>query len=226
MTKTLGSSNYFQGNGLYYLKAIIPYIQKIEPTLLVPQSWSTGGGLNDKAKKFGILPDWENNIEGRGHQAKYKGTTMYKFAKLLINELKTLAPRKPRLTPIEKANKEAQKREGNNELLEIKTGVAEDFEELKDRLAKAFNKLPLLVVDDTELEEPETIAPKGFIILTELAEIKERTMIRIEDILQVDELKVEHPYPVSNITTKVRPDITVEESFDEVVEKIRNALEV
>ena len=75
-------------------------------------------------------------------------------------------------------------------------------------------------------EEPELIAPKGFIILTELAEIKERTMFRIEDILQVDELKVEHPYPVSSITTKVRPDITVEESFDEVVEKIRNALEV
>lgn len=219
MTKTLGCNNYFQGNGLYYLKAIIPYIQKIEPTLLVPQSWSTGGGLNDKAKKFGILPDWENNIEGRGHQAKYKGTTMYKFAKLLINELKTLAPRKPRLTPIEKANKEAQKQEANFETITIKT-VSKDYMEKKIKELMA-NTGP------TKLESLEDTVPKGFIVLHDIN--NERFLI------PVNLIRLVAPYGDGRTNVFWAPDSasldirllqTVCESFDEVLNLMRKASEV
>ena len=217
MTKTLGCNNYFQGNGLYYLKAIIPYIQKIEPTLLVPQSWSTGGGLNDKAKKFGILPDWENNKEGRGHQAKYKGTTMYKFSKLLINELKTLAPRKPRLTPIEKANKEAQKQEANIEAITLKTVSKDYMEKLKELLANA---------GPTKLEPFEDTAPKGFVILRDVEGIP--FMIPIKSIIYVS------PYCEDRELTKIeymtednRRYCPVScDSFAVVVDLIRKASEV
>lgn len=118
MTK---SKHFFQFNELYYLKDVLDYIKKKNPSLDIPGCWSTGGSLNEKVRcEYGILPVWTNEIEGRGHREKYSGSQMYSISVYLIQDLKegNIKRRHTRaLTPIEalakdgyevnKANKKA-----------------------------------------------------------------------------------------------------------------------
>lgn len=102
---TTKNTHYFKGSELYYLKDVLPYIQKNNPKLKIPDCWFQGGSLNEKVRtEYGFSPDWQNNFEGRGHREKYSGSQMYKIADKLINELKAgnIKRRQPRsLTPIE-----------------------------------------------------------------------------------------------------------------------------
>lgn len=102
MTK---SKHYFQFNELYYLKDVLDYIKKKNPSLDIPGCWSTGGSLNEKVRcEYGILPVWTNEIEGRGHREKYSGSQMYSISVYLIQDLKegNIKRRASRsLTPIE-----------------------------------------------------------------------------------------------------------------------------
>ncbi len=83
------NKHYFQGNELYYLKDVIPYIKKKNPSLEIPDCWQTGGSLNDKVRtEYGIEPVWTNEIEGRGHREKYSGSQMYTVAANLVQDLK------------------------------------------------------------------------------------------------------------------------------------------
>lgn len=216
MSKTKGSKNYFQGDKLYILKDVIPYIKKNEPSLEVPQSWDKGCGLNDLAKKFGINPDYDNGIVGRGHFTKYKATTLYKFAALVVDYLKSITPKKPRLTPIEVANKEAQKQEV--ESLVCRAPTPEELERLK----RAMDNTPL---EFKPYEEPRIFVseevPKGFVIFTK-TRYHDSVLVRVDDILQVEEFFGED----TKVITKVFPDIRVEQTFEEIVDLIRKALEV
>lgn len=214
MSKTKGSKNYFQGDKLYILKDVLDYIRKNEPSLEIPQSWEHGGGLNDLAKKFGIVPDYDNGIEGRGHFAKYKGTTLYKFAALVVDYLKSVTPKKPRLTPIEVITKMAQK----------------DIEKAADEVLddnSLFDPSPMVIksgsVPAHPEEEPENELriPKGFVVLTK-SKYHDAVAFRVDDILQIEEFFGED----IKIVTKIFPDIRVEETFEEVIEAINKALEV
>lgn len=102
MTK---SKHFFQFNELYYLKDVLDYIKKKNPSLDIPGCWSTGGSLNEKVRcEYGILPTWTNGIEGRGHREKYSGSQMYSISTYLIQDLKegNIQRRTSRsLTPIE-----------------------------------------------------------------------------------------------------------------------------
>lgn len=102
MTK---SKHFFQFNELYYLKDVLDYIKKKNPSLDIPGCWSTGGSLNEKVRcEYGILPVWTNEIEGRGHREKYSGSQMYSISTYLIQDLKegNIKRRASRsLTPIE-----------------------------------------------------------------------------------------------------------------------------
>lgn len=204
MSKTKGSKNYFQGDKLYILKDVLDYIRKNEPSLEIPQSWEHGGGLNDLAKKFGIVPDYDNGIEGRGHFTKYKGTTLYKFAALVVDYLKNITPKKPRLTPIEVITKMAQK--------DIEKAADEA---LDDSLRCAPPSHP------EEEPENELRIPKGFVVLTK-SKYHDAVAFRVDDILQIEEFFGED----IKIVTKIFPDIRVEETFEEVIEAINKALEV
>lgn len=85
----MNNKHYFQGNELYYLKDVIPYIKKKNPSLEIPDCWETGGSLNDKVRtEYGILPSWTNELEGRGHREKYSGSQMYSIAANLVQDLK------------------------------------------------------------------------------------------------------------------------------------------
>lgn len=70
-------------------------------------------------------------------------------------------------------------------------------------------------------EEPELIAPKGFILLTK-SKFHDAVMIRVDDILQIEEFFGED----LQIVTKIFPDVRVEETLEEVIEAINKALEV
>lgn len=204
MSKTKGSKNYFQGDKLYILKDVLDYIRKNEPSLEIPQSWEHGGGLNDLAKKIGIVPDYDNGIEGRGHFTKYKGTTLYKFAALVVDYLKNVTPKKPRLTPIEVITKMAQK----------------DIEKAADEvLDDSLRCAPPLHPE--EEPESELRIPKGFVVLTK-SKYHDAVAFRVDDILQIEEFFGED----IKIVTKIFPDIRVEETFEEVIEAINKALEV
>lgn len=86
--RTTGSTNFFKRGELYYLKDAIPYLEKIFPKdIPVPKSWHDGGGLQKYAKEFGITPDEDNGITGRGHHARYGKEKMYEFCDRLV-ELK------------------------------------------------------------------------------------------------------------------------------------------
>ena len=187
MSKTKGSKNYFQGDKLYILKDVLDYIRKNEPSLTIPQSWEHGGGLNGLANKLGIVPDYDNGVKGRGHMTKYKGTTLYKFAPMLIEYLKNTTPKKPRLTPIEE---------------------------------------PQNVPEPEPVEEPELTdeglkVPKGFVLLTK-PRYSDEILIRVADIIRVEEYFGENV----KITTTAFSDIRVEETLEEVIEKLSKALEV
>lgn len=99
------NKHFFQGNDLYYLKDVLDYIKKKNPSLDIPGCWSTGGSLNEKVRcEYGILPMWTNGVEGRGHREKYSGSQMYSIAAYLIQDLKegNIQRRSSRsLTPIE-----------------------------------------------------------------------------------------------------------------------------
>lgn len=85
----MNNKHYFKGNELYYLKDVIPYIKKKNPSLEIPDCWETGGSLNDKVRtEYGILPSWTNELEGRGHREKYSGSQMYSIAANLVQDLK------------------------------------------------------------------------------------------------------------------------------------------
>lgn len=85
----MNNKHYFKGNELYYLKDVIPYIKKKNPTLEIPDCWQTGGSLNEKVRtEYGIEPVWTNEIEGRGHREKYSGNQMYTIAANLVQDIK------------------------------------------------------------------------------------------------------------------------------------------
>ena len=92
--RTKGSTNTFRKHDLYILRASLPILNKLcnKNGLVLPQSWSKGGGLNDIAHKFGLVPDWENGVTGVGHREKYTGEKMKQFIDLTIIYLKN--PRK------------------------------------------------------------------------------------------------------------------------------------
>ena len=214
MSKTKGSKNYFQGDKLYILKDVLDYIRKNEPSLEIPQSWEHGGGLNDLAKKFGIVPDYDNGIEGKGHFTKYKGTTLYKFAALVVDYLKSITPKKPRLTPIEVITKMAQK--------DIEKAADEvlDDNSLFDPSSMVI-KSGSVPAHPEEEPENELRIPKGFVVLTK-SKYHDAVAFRVDDILQIEEFFGED----IKIVTKIFPDIRVEETFEEVIEAINKALEV
>ena len=99
------NKHYFKGNDLYYLKDVLDYIKKKNPSLKIPQCWSTGGSLNEKVRcEYGLIPMWTNEIEGRGHREKYTGNQLYTIAAYLTQDLKdgNIKTRRSRsLTPIE-----------------------------------------------------------------------------------------------------------------------------
>lgn len=212
MSKTKGSKNYFQNGTLYFLKDVIGYIRKFEPALDIPQSWEHGGGLNDLARKFEIVPDYDNGIKGKGHFTKYKYTTMYKFARLVIDYLKNTTPKKPRLTPIEVANKEAKKQEQLAPVI-VLDPIPERLEEFKEKWLERNELVELKPLDPV---------PKGFVVFAKPSGMYDSILIRVEDILQVEEIFGED----TKIVTKLSPDIRVKQEFDEVIDRIRKALEV
>lgn len=113
------NKHYFKGNELYYLKDVIPYIKKKNPSLEIPDCWETGGSLNDKVRtEYGILPSWTNELEGRGHREKYSGSQMYSIAANLVQDLKdgNIRRQKSRTpTPIEAL--------ASGEVLEVSEGI-------------------------------------------------------------------------------------------------------
>ena len=209
MSKTKGSKNYFQNGTLYFLKDVIGYIRKFEPALDIPQSWEHGGGLNDLARKFEIVPDFDNGIKGKGHFTKYKYTTMYKFARLVIDYLKNTTPKKPRLTPIEVANKEAKKQEELApvivldpipEQLEVRPNNGEGIEEIKS-----------------------PVVPVGFIEVN--GKKGERILFRAADVFEVcdwsddDVDGVPTHLVISRENTQM--SLMIANSYDEVITKLR-----
>lgn len=68
------------------MKDSIPYLE--QKSIPVPKSWKDGGGLQRYAKEFGITPDEDNGITGRGHHARYGSKKMYEFCKKLVKRKK------------------------------------------------------------------------------------------------------------------------------------------
>lgn len=208
MSKTKGSKNFYQGSKYYTLNSLLAYFQKQFPKIKYPQSWETGGGLNDLVRKLGYVPEIDNGIPGRGHMTKFKGTTMQEIAKSVRNYLKDTTPKKPRLTPIEVANKEARKRE---------------------------EQAPVIVLDPTPEQKPEPVEesapiseevkiPKGFIVFHDLS--NDFFMISVSSIFFVEDYgdgraNVFWSGPDGNEHLS-----TVKESFAEVLNLISKALEV
>ena len=187
--KTHGSKNYFKGKKLYILKDVLDYIRKKEPSLEIPQSWEHGGGLNDLAKKFGIVPDYDNGIEGKGHFTKYKGTTLYKFAALVVDYLKSITP------------KMAQKN--------IEKAADEVFD---DSLRCAPPSHPE-EVPESELSELRN--PKGFVVLTK-SKYHDAVMFRVDDIVQIEEFFGEDIKIVTKIFPDIRVEETFEEVIEAI----------
>lgn len=65
------------------------------------------------------------------------------------------------------------------------------------------------------------LVPKGFVVLTK-SNYHDSVAFRVDDILQIEEFFGEDV----KIVTKIFPDIRVEETFEEVLEEIKKALEV
>lgn len=64
--------------------------------------------------------------------------------------------------------------------------------------------------------------PKGFVVFAKSSGMFDSILIRVDDILQVEEIFGED----TKIVTKLSPDIRVKQEFDEVIDRIRKALEV
>ena len=65
------------------MRDVVPYIEKCEPNLYVPISWSKGGTLNATVRGMGIEPDYHS-----GSRCLYNSKTMYELARRLIVRLK------------------------------------------------------------------------------------------------------------------------------------------
>lgn len=70
--------------------------------------------------------------------------------------------------------------------------------------------------------KPLDPVPKGFVVFAKSSGMYDSILIRVEDILQVEETFGED----TKIVTKLSPDIRVKQEFDEVIDRIRKALEV
>lgn len=90
-----------------------------------------------------------------------------------------------------------------------------------EKLREAMENAGPMKLEPLEEEIPEFIAPKGFIVLTK-PKYYDSVLIRVEDIIQVEEFFGED----TKVITKVFPDIRVEQTFEEIVDLIRKALEV
>ena len=99
----------------------------------------------------------------------------------------------------------------------IKVTDPEQIEKLREAMAKAGP----MKLEPLEEEIPELIAPKGFVIFTK-SKYHDSVLVRVDDILQVEEFWGED----TKVITKVFPDIRVEQTFEEIVDLIRKALEV
>lgn len=103
MCKTKGAKNYFKGGEFYYLKDAVPYCNNNGVT--VPESWKKEK-LHRLAREWGIIPAYDNGVEGPGHHEKYSSSQMYWFCKNLIGILK----KEKEVLPLEKMAKEAKRR--------------------------------------------------------------------------------------------------------------------
>ena len=104
MCKTKGSRNYFKGGELYLLKESIGYAKTQGVT--VPEHWKKEK-LHRLAREWGIVPAYDNGVEGLGHHEKYTGKQMYQFSKLLIEKIRD--ERTPSVLPLEKMAKDAKR---------------------------------------------------------------------------------------------------------------------
>lgn len=104
MCKTKGSKNYFKGNELYLLKESIDYAKT--QGITVPEHWKKEK-LHRLAREWGIIPAYDNGVEGLGHHEKYTGKQMYQFSKLLIEKVKE--EKTPSVLPLEKMAKAAKR---------------------------------------------------------------------------------------------------------------------
>lgn len=85
MCKTKGSENTFQSGKLYYLKAIIPWLEKKKTKKMkIPVNWSNGKHLRQLARELKIEPDW---ISPKGRDAKFGAAKLYQFGKALLERL-------------------------------------------------------------------------------------------------------------------------------------------
>lgn len=108
--RTEGSENFFKAGELYYLKDAIPCLEKKLPKYIpVCESWRDGGGLQRYAKKFGITPDEDNGITGRGHHARYGFKKMYEFCDRLVEYLKRKKRKPSRQELPQKSTKQSKK---------------------------------------------------------------------------------------------------------------------
>lgn len=103
MCKTKGSRNYFKGGELYLLKESIGYAKT--QGITVPEHWKKEK-LHRLAREWGIVPAYDNGVEGLGHHEKYSAKQMYWFSKNLIGILKE----EKKVLPLEKMAKEAKRR--------------------------------------------------------------------------------------------------------------------
>jgi len=106
-----------------------------------------------------------------------------------------------------------------DEAPKLKATTPEQIEELKKALETLASPLKLEPLEEEEI--PELIAPKGFVIFTK-SRYHDSVLVRVDDIIQVEEFFGED----TKVITKVFPDIRVEQTFEEIVDLIRKALEV
>lgn len=85
MCKTKGSENTFKTGKLYYLKAVIPWLEKNRTKKMkIPKNWSNGKHLRELARELKIEPDW---FSPTGRDAKFGAVKMYQFGKALLERL-------------------------------------------------------------------------------------------------------------------------------------------
>ena len=113
-----------------------------------------------------------------------------------------------------------------DEAPKLKATTPEQLEELKTALETLAGPAKLMPLDDEEDEvEQELIAPKGFVIFTK-SRYHDSVLVRVDDILQVEEFFGEDTKVITKVITNVFPDIRVEQTFEEIVDLIRKASEV
>lgn len=156
-------SHYFKNSENYYLKSVLGYIEKTNPQLVIPNCWYEGGSLNEKAREYGFIPSWDNGYEGRGRREKYSGKVMYRFAELLIMDLKSGNIKRrssKKILPLEELIYEEPTEQCETSLSEPVPVYPVDIEELKqalnkaaEDLIKAFSDFMQMVIDSYTIEE-------------------------------------------------------------------------